>query len=137
MNASTFFSPVNCAKTDWASGATWGAYFERGESSIGTDEVGVVALGETKSQPAEIEGSFVLMRFCYQATQEFTIDLNWSSPAGGGIWQVTALTLEGGIPVKSGAASGSGSETITLPASSFGRVQGSINGDGAVSLSFS
>lgn len=117
-------SPVNCAKNNWAN-QDWGAVYEIDiETASGPEyEYGVVGLGEdVVGEGVFIANSIV---FCWQATEEFDIDLNWDiGSAYEGLppylyWAYQ--TIEGNSDSDQGTRIGSGAETVTLPATTFGR----------------
>jgi hypothetical protein len=116
--------PVNCAKTDWASGQAWAAFREVDEDF--TDpffRYGVLGLGDGIAAVTEDGG--VRMTFCWQSTEEFTIDLNWDIYGLGLIAFIPSLswvynTIDGSGDSYSNTPANDGTITVTLPATTFG-----------------
>lgn len=111
--------PVNCAKDDWPNQA-WAAYYERTVDVTGT-EYGTAALGEELEAVSDL--GRIEMQFCYQATQDFDIDINWLITAtGAGLPDLSWLynTIEGTTDSFFNTPADTGTETVTLPASTFG-----------------
>ena len=118
-------SPVNCAKNNWPN-QDWGAVYEIDiETASGPEyEYGVVGLGEDVVG----EGYLIANRifFCWQATEEFDINLNWdmdSDYVGTNLpsFNWAYQTIEGDSDSDFDTPSNSGTETVTLPATTFGR----------------
>ena len=91
------------------------------------DEYGTVGLSES------LEGSPVTYHFCYQATSSFDITLNYtftSTPSGASV--TTTYQELGGSPSSSSESitSTSGSESFTLPGSTFCYVKVEVVGTG-------
>ena len=117
-------SPVNCAKNNWAN-QDWGAVYEIDiETASGPEyEYGVVGLGEDVVGEGYLIANRII--FCWQATEEFDINLNWDigSDYGGfppNLYWVYQ-TIEGDSDSDYNYPSTSGTETVTLPATTFGR----------------
>lgn len=122
-------SPVNCAKNNWPN-QDWGAVYEiEIETASGTEyEYGVVGLGEdVVGEGYFLENSIV---FCWQATEEFQINLNWDMGSDYGgfppylYWEYQ--TIEGDSDSDFDTPINSGTETVTLPATTFGRFSYSL-----------
>ena len=117
-------SPVNCAKNNWPN-QDWGAVYEIDiETASGPEyEYGVVGLGEDVVGEGYLIANRII--FCWQATEEFDINLNWDigSDYGGfppNLYWVYQ-TIEGDSDSDYNYPSTSGTETVTLPATTFGR----------------
>ena len=89
---------------------------------------GVAALGE------DVDGSPITYKFCYQATASFNINFNWSFTSAPTTRPTMSLTRQeiGGSPVVATIVNPaqSGTETFTLPASTFCYVLVEASGDG-------
>jgi len=118
--------PVNCAKDDWPN-QVWGAVYSKTAAS--TTEHELAELNETISA----SGTFpvIEMQFCYQSTQGFDIEVNWdivftdfSLPDIS--WSYT--TIEGSSDSFFNTPADSGTETVTLPASTFGVFGAALGG---------
>ena len=126
--------PVNCALNDWPNQA-WGAVYERFGAFIPDFyEYGTVALDESLSVDSDV--GHISMQFCYQATQDFDIDINWLITATGTFlpdlsWSYG--TIEGSSDSFFNTPADSGTETVTLPASTFG-VFGTTLGIGSTDI---
>lgn len=90
-------------------------------------EYGTVGLSES------LEGSPVTYHFCYQATQSMSITLNYnftSTPSGASV-TTTYQELDGAeVSSNASISSTSGSETFSLPASTFCYVKVEVVGTG-------
>lgn len=131
--------PVNCAKTDWASGAAWSSlsevysdfdpiYFYEGpyyeEKPINTQI----------SDTANIVAALCRFSFHYQATADFTMSMEWTCnpQLGFGSWYYGIISLDdNGDKVTDDqftqfgdgvSTSYSGTETLNIPASTIGTV---------------
>ena len=130
--------PVNCAKTDWASGAAWSSlsevysdfdpiYFYEGpyyeEKPINTQI----------SDTANIVTALCRFSFHYQATADFTISMEWTcNSIGFGSWYYQIISLDENSDKVTDqqltqfgdgvTTSYSGTETLNIPASTIGTV---------------
>ena len=137
--------PVNCARSDWVD-QVWEARTINVKFSAPT-VYGVIEMGESVSA-SSFSTDTLRVRFKWQATQEFDIDVNWALSLAGGIgdwfWSYNTIDEAGSGIVDDdvvdltrgeGAAGGnsgtpsSGSETITLPATVLGTFSFNITGD--------
>ena len=117
--------PVNCAKNDWPN-QVWTAYYTKTIDFTDTG-YGTVALDETISSDTDF--GYIRMELCYQATQDFDIDINWLITATGSFLPDLSWiynTIEGGSDSFFNTPADSGTETATLPASTFGYFSASI-----------
>ena len=130
--------PVNCAKGDWPN-QTWGARYAKYSSFQGQPsdaEYGVVGLGESVSQTSDsatlkfVPG--VSFNFCYQATGEFDVTLNWEFTGerednfGDLSWSYE--TINGDSDSYFNTPTQTGFEVITLPATTFCQVSCTVQG---------
>ena len=115
-----FPAPVNCARDDWPN-QNWGAVYVTKDNS--TEETGIVGLDESVS--VSTDSGSITISFCWQATGDFDVDLNWSFTGtqsfffSGLTW--TYQTIEGNNDYFFDTPSNSGTETVTLPATTFGK----------------
>jgi len=119
MSVESDIFPVNCAKDNWPS-QVWAAFYER-TVDFTSLEYGTAALGEELE--VESDSGHIGMQFCYQATQEFDIDINWLIiPTGVYLPDLSWLynTIEGTTDSFFNTPANTGTETVTLPASTFG-----------------
>ena len=94
-------------------------------------ETGTVALGaDATSEGADLS---VTLHFCYQATSAFDIDVDWTF-TGTSSNRVAKLTYQelGASPVVDNFTTpgATGTETVSLPASTFCYVKVEVTGDG-------
>ena len=123
--------PVNCARADWPNQPWRLLYTENTDIGI---ETGTAALGS----PIVANGvgdAAVFLDFNWQATQDFEVDLQWdiTSTDVGGVyptleWQWN--TIEGTNDYLFDTPTDSGTDTITLPASTFGTFRAYVHGLG-------
>lgn len=134
--------PVNCAKTDWASGAIWEAFYAATSDFNGVNAVesyGAAELGDniTVTGLNFYEVQTITFAFCYQATEDFDVSFNWFF-GGTADFGTSSLwwdyeTIEGATDSYFNTPAHSGTETITLPASTF--CQFSVNIQGYIASS--
>jgi hypothetical protein len=123
--------PVNCAKGDWPN-QSWKLVYETQNESTGQDAIGTAALGS----PVVVTGvdyAQVFLVFCYQATEEFVVTIEWDIGANGGnpfpSLEYYYNTIEGTTDYFFNTPTDSGTMDITLPASTFGYFDCTIWGD--------
>ena len=123
-------APVNCAKGNWTN-QDWGAVYVLNDF---TDEHiitrGIVGLNENVKVDFIIFANIVI-GFCWQATEDFDINLNWSVTGSVSIfpslaWQYS--TIQGSDDSFFDTPTNSGTETVTLPATTFGQFSFYISG---------
>ena len=135
IDGNTDIYPVNCAKGDWPNQA-WAAVYSL-DISFGYEdpyEYGLVSLWEEKTVIAGGEYAFdnaINFAFCYQATEAFTINFNWAFTGSAAAYNYPYLTwmyslIDGPSGSYSNTPSNSGTEIITLPATTFGVVYAAV-----------
>jgi len=136
IDEDTDIYPVNCAKDDWPN-QPWGSLYTLDKSFGYLDpyEYGLASLGQGKTVTSDV-GSFdvaIDFLFCYQATEEFTINFNWAFSGAGAAtnfpslyWAVTLI--DGTSDSYFNTPADSGTEIITLPATTLGLVYANIQG---------
>lgn len=135
------FYPVNCADKDWASGAVWQQivvydhYIEEPFPFYPLQKL----VNQGEGATANYDMLSCRHWFCYQATADFDITLTWDyQPDYGDMIgmvytdpYVEYIKLEDNIPVKTTTtASQTGSQSFTLPATTFARVEAFVGGAG-------
>ncbi len=126
-------APVNCAKGNWPN-QDWGAVYVLDESYVSPFFYprGIVGLNEDVS--IVTDQGHILISFCWQATEDFDIDLNWffveysSEDPVYPTLQWAYQTIEGNTDGFFNTPSNSGTETATLPATTFGEFYFYIGG---------
>lgn len=130
--------PVNCALSDWPN-QDWAAYFisydSLGSGSEPSSLYGVSDLGESVSRSSnsslDLFTPVVEFYFCYQATESFDIDFNWEFTGTNNNFPSLSwsyATIEGDVDSYFNTPASSGTEVISLPATSFGKVICSVEG---------
>lgn len=119
--------PVNCAKTDWDSAAPWKALWVR-STQPNTENLATGNMGFGEAIEVTRATAFIIINFCYQATEAFTINVNGSiGPAYLGVQnsllKKTIYTIEGETldETESPEVESSYDKSYTLPATVFGR----------------
>ena len=117
--------PVNCAKGNWPN-QDWGAI-----ATTFTDDYYEEYFLRGLNDTVTIYGfnGYINFDFCYQATQEFDIDITWLITATGTYlpdisWNYN--TIEGTNDSYFNTPADSGTETVTLPASTLGVFSGGV-----------
>jgi len=135
-NVELDYYPVNLALGDWPN-QTWACFATTDQGFIVGDPYYIYSkanLGEEVSRNASGELGYtptVNLQFCYQATNQFDVNFNWSliGPPGGLpslYWSYT--TIEGLTDSFFNTPEDSGTEIISLPPTTFGYVSASIQG---------
>jgi len=130
--------PVNCALNDWPN-QVWAAYYSAyNEIQDDTDtEYGLAGLGHEVSKTSDSSLFYftpgVSFVFCYQATDPFDIDFNWGFIGAGFEYNFPDLswsyeTINGDSDSFFTTPTNSGTETISLPAATFGLVSAYVSG---------
>lgn len=139
------YFPVNCALTDWASGASWKFVAVRNnvfdyqywsqDYFMSTESLGSTVTGTATGSIAN-----VAIGFAYQATEDFTVDFNYviNSQLGFGGYGVNSFSVR---PNANGIIEGSsifyqgsnksGTDTIDCPAGTMGFVLADTNNFGS------
>ena len=124
--------PVNCARSNWTNQPWLLLYNEYSDNFDIT--TGTAALGSPIVANGVVSAS-VFIDFNWQATEDFDVDLQWditSTDASGVFptfeWQWE--TIEGTSDSLFDTPTDSGSDTITLPASTFGTFRAYVDGVG-------
>ena len=123
-------APVNCAKGNWPN-QDWGAVYVLNDYTTEyTTTRGIVGLNEDVEVDFNIFG-YIVIGFCWQATEDFDINLNWSFTSSESTfptlsWQYS--TIQGSDDSFFDTPTDSGTETVTLPATTFGQFSFTISG---------
>ena len=135
------YYPINCALENWNDLTnTWACFAttESGFISVDPDYTySKVGLGEEVSKTSD-GGGFrpnptVNFKFCYQATDEFNVNLNWSFTGSGAntnfpnlFWSYS--TIDGDTDSYFNTPANSGTEIIVLPPATLGFVTATVQG---------
>ena len=119
--------PVNCAKSNWPN-QDWKTVYVLDSDPGGNIYYGTTSLGANVG----ISGSiypYIQLIFCYQATQGFDVDFNWTITGSNFAPTLTwdYETIEGDTDSFFNTPANSGTETISLPATTFGFVAAYID----------
>lgn len=122
--------PVNCAKNDWTN-QVWGAVYEKNAFFPDEEfaEYGLAGLGENVTVVSPFYPAIVFT-FCYQATQPFDVNFNWSFTDSNLLFPTLSWdyqTMEGNSDGFFITPQDSGTEVIPLPASTFGFVNAIVD----------
>jgi hypothetical protein len=128
----SYYYPINCALNDWPN-QTWASFTitDSGFSSAPDETYATADLGESVSRTGD-GMPIVQFFFCYQATNEFSINFNWAFT--GDItnnypnlsWSYS--TIDGQSDSYFDTPANSGTETIVLPATTLGIVHTYVQG---------
>ena len=134
----SIYYPINCALEDWPS-QTWACFAvtESGFVSVDPDYTYSKAdLGEVVSKTSDNSlmryTPTVLLQFCYQATDEFNVNLNWEFTGDTGdnfgnlSWAYS--TIDGDSDSYFNTPGVSGTEIIVLPPATLGIVRAQVQG---------
>lgn len=144
-------APVNCATVDWASGDPWRSLSETWndfdpEYFIEYEKYDSIPINTQISSTAQVTIAKCRLSFHYQATEPFSMTMDWSIYAllgfGFWSWEVISIDENGDKVINSGedylessppfsALNTSGSETFSVPASTIGTVSCIINNGGS------
>jgi hypothetical protein len=116
IDEDTDIYPVNCAKGDWPN-QPWAALVEK---FVFGEEYAIKGLNDTVTINTDF--GYIDFHFCYQATQAFDININWLITATGLYFSEIYWiynTIEGTSDSYFNTPADSGTETVTLPASTF------------------
>lgn len=126
------YYPVNCALDDWPN-QTWASFTvtDDGFQSFDDEIYATAGLGESVSRTGD-GAPIVQFFFCYQATDEFSINFNWEFT--GDIdnnfpnlsWSYS--TIDGQSDSYFDTPGNSGTEIIVLPATTLGIVHAYVQG---------
>lgn len=118
------YYPVNCADKDWVNDKWKALALSDGldPSYNFSTESSIVELGDSASAYSDLAS--VEFKFCYQATDDFSLTLHWSVP---GFSQFETLGFNWSYNILDGGANsgnvsnlaGSGSSSIDFPAATF------------------
>lgn len=122
--------PVNCAISNWPN-QVWKAKFTRSaQPSTGIPSRGVVDLNTELSVAGRT--AFIILNFCYQATQDFSLDINWTiSETQGQVarnLEWSNETIEGIDYSYNNSIPSSGKLTCEIKATTFGRFRCRVQG---------